>query len=390
MKSINMCLLLALTAGLLFGQASKKLEVSDFKTSSYCGTCHVQIHAQWMSSTHSKAFQDPIYQTFLRHVSQKTGGRSDQFCISCHAPLATITNSIPANLFDTSKKPPLLEDSVSCEFCHTLSGSEVQVMKVSLGAFLYPRVGQTKIFYGRHSDASTDAHPTQVSKFLLSSEICGTCHRFAHPASGKEIQNTYHEWKQGPYATQGTRCQDCHMPAYPGKVAEAGQERPELHAHVFIGGHTEMIRKAATVNVSAGWKKKERKDLLDVSASITNVGAGHLIPTGIPGIREMWLEVTVFSGQQSVATEKRPIGLELFDDQKKPAMPWDAVSFGKDTRIGPKKTRLEKFNFKLSNPAEVRVEAKLLERLVSETAARYANIPASPPMPMAEASITVP
>jgi len=180
------------------------------------------------------------------------------------------------------------------------------------------------------------------------------------------------------------------MPAYAGKVAEAGKERPELHAHVFTGGHTEMIRKAATITVNSGWKKKDRKDALEVSVAVTNVGAGHLIPTGIPGIREMWLEVTVFSGQQSVATEKRPFGQELFDDQKKPAMPWDAVSFGKDTRIGPKKTRLEKVNFKLQHPTDVRIEAKLFERLISEQAARYANIPLTPPMPMAEASMPVP
>ncbi len=388
MKLLSLGLLVLLTADVLHGQTPKKLQASDFKSPSYCQTCHAEIYSQWSTSTHSHAFQDPIYQTFLRRVSEKTGGRSDQFCVSCHAPLATVTNSVPKMLFEGGKQPALLTDSVSCMFCHTISGSEVQVMKVSLGAFLYPRVGQTRILYGRHADASPDAHPTQPSKFLLNSDLCGTCHRFAHPASGREIQNTFEEWKLSPYAATGTRCQDCHMTAYAGKVAETGKERPELHAHVFIGGHTEMIRKAATVTVNAGWSKKDRKDALDVSVGVTNVGAGHLIPTGIPGIREMWLEVTIFSGQQSVVTEKRAFGQELFDDQKKPAMPWDAVSFGKDTRIAPKKTRLEKFNFKLPSPTGIRIEAKLLECLVSEQAARYANIPSAPPMLMAEASIT--
>ena len=131
----------------------------------------------------------------------------------------------------------------------------------------------------------------------------------------------------------------------------------------------EMARKATVIKVDAGWSKRDNKDALAVSVRVTNEGAGHLIPTGIPGIREMWLEVSVSSGQQSVATAKRALGLELFDAAGKTAMPWDAVTVGKDTHIGPKETRKEKFTFKLTSPSDVRVEAKLLERLVSEQAA---------------------
>ena len=179
------------------------------------------------------------------------------------------------------------------------------------------------------------------------------------------------------------------MPSYSGKTAEEGKERPELHAHVFMGGHTEMIRKAATVQVQSNWKGG-RKETLEVVASVSNFGAGHLIPTGIPGIREMWLEVSILNGATVAATQKRQFVLELFDSAGKPAMPWDAVKIGKDTRIGPKKTRVEQFSFKLANATDVRVDAKLLERLVSEQAARYAGVPPSPPRPMAEASAAAP
>ena len=115
-----------------------------------------------------------------------------------------------------------------------------------------------------------------------------------------------------------------------------------------------------------------------------------MIPTGVPGIREMWLEVSIWNGSQVAATQKRPFKFELFDREGKPAMPWDAVRLGKDTRIGPKKTRVEQFSFKLTNSNNVRVEAKLLERLVSEQAAQYAGVPAAPAMLMAEAAATVP
>ncbi len=389
MRLLAACLLTFLTAGPGFGQAAKKLQVADFKTSSACKQCHQQIHQEWMSSTHSNAYRDPIYQAFLKRIDEQRQGKLTPFCVSCHAPLASVTGTVPAKLFDGQPKPVLLEEGVSCEFCHTISGSEVELRKLSLGAFLFPRVGQTETLYGRHDDAKTTAHPTQRSKFLLSSELCGTCHRFGHPVSGVSIQDTYQEWKQSPYAAEGKRCQDCHMPAYSGKAATNGKERPELHAHVFLGGHTEMIRKAATVQIQSSWKDN-RKETLNIAVSVANIGAGHLIPTGIPGIREMWLEVSVFNGQQVAATEKRLFALELFDNQGKPAMPWDAAKFGKDTRIGPKKTRVEQFSFKLANTMEVRVEAKLLERLVSEQAARYAGIPVAPPMRMAEAASAAP
>jgi hypothetical protein len=390
MKAIAAGILLVITGGTTLAQTTHKLTVSDFKTSAHCRTCHSQIYDQWSGSTHSNAFHDPLYQAVVRKVEEKSQGNLTSFCISCHAPLATLTNSVPEKPFDEKKASSLLSDGVSCEFCHTTSGTEVRVQKLSLGAYLFPRVGQTEILYGRHSDAHTEAHPTQSSKFLLSPQLCGICHRFGHPVSGMAIQDTYVEWKQSPYAEQGTRCQDCHMPAYSGKVAAEGKERPELHAHVFLGGHTEMIRKAATLQVHSGWSQKDRGGGLEVSVVITNVGAGHLIPTGIPGIREMWLEVSAFSSQQQLVTEKRALGLELLDSAGKSAMPWDAVRFGRDTRISPKKTRQEVFHLKLDKTGEIRVEAKLLERLISESAATYAGITPTPAMPMVEATVTVP
>jgi hypothetical protein len=49
-----------------------------------------------------------------------------------------------------------------------------------------------------------------------------------------------------------------------------------------------------------------------------------MIPTGVPGIREMWLEVSILNGSQVAATQKRQFKYELFDREGKLAMPWDA------------------------------------------------------------------
>ena len=184
MKTLTALMISIVMANVSWAQTSKKLQVADFKTSADCKQCHQQIHDQWMTSTHSQSYRDPIYQAFLRRVDEQRQGKLTPFCVSCHAPLATVTRSVPEKLFDGQPKPALLEEGVSCEFCHTISGSEVELRKLSLGAFLFPRAGQTNVLYGRHADAKTNAHPTEPSKFLLSSELCGTCHRFGHPASG--------------------------------------------------------------------------------------------------------------------------------------------------------------------------------------------------------------
>ncbi len=369
------------------GQTPQKVKLSDFKLASSCQPCHEQIYAQWQTSTHSKAFVDPLYQAVVRKAVEQSKGGLTQFCVSCHAPLATVTSSIPPDLFQKEQIDPRIENGVTCEFCHTISGTEVNLHKVSLGAFLFPRAIQTKILYGRHADATNDAHPTQPSPFLLSAELCGTCHRFGHPVSGMPVQDTYQEWKQSPYAAQGTRCQDCHMPSYQGKVSESGKERSEIHAHIFRGGHTEMIRQAAIVNITAS---RISKDALDASVVVTNVGAGHMIPTGLPAVREMWLEVTVQSQGKILSTQKRVFGLEVLNAEGKPTLPWEATKLGKDTRIAPKKSRLEKFRFEVSGSENIRIEAKLQEQLLSDQAAKFAGVPPSPPQTMAETSISLP
>src|SRR5688572_27411072 len=126
MKTLTAFMISIVMANALLAQTSKKLQVTDFKTSSSCRECHQQIHDQWMTSTHSQAYRDPIYQAFLRRVDEQRQGKLTPFCVSCHAPLATITRSVPAKLFDGQPKPALLEEGVSCEFCHTIAGSEVE------------------------------------------------------------------------------------------------------------------------------------------------------------------------------------------------------------------------------------------------------------------------
>src|SRR5262245_43045251 len=155
MKAMSAFVLLLLIASVSWAQTSKRLEATDFKTSSNCRDCHEQIYDQWTTSMHSKAFRDPIYQVLLRRVDEDRQGKLTRFCVSCHAPLATVTRSVPEKLFDGQPKPPLLEEGVACEFCHTIPGPELELKRSSLGLFVFPLMGQEGALSRRLADAKT-------------------------------------------------------------------------------------------------------------------------------------------------------------------------------------------------------------------------------------------
>ena len=71
MKTLTAFMISIVMANVSLAQTSKRLQVADFKTSSDCKQCHQQIHDQWMTSTHSQAYRDPIYQAFLRRVDEQ-------------------------------------------------------------------------------------------------------------------------------------------------------------------------------------------------------------------------------------------------------------------------------------------------------------------------------
>jgi hypothetical protein len=109
MKAISAFVLLLLIASVSWAQTSKRLEATDFKTSSNCQDCHEQIYDQWTTSMHSKAFRDPIYQVLLRRVDEDRQGKLTRFCVSCHS-LAVTRGS--EKLFMASQNRALPEEGV--------------------------------------------------------------------------------------------------------------------------------------------------------------------------------------------------------------------------------------------------------------------------------------
>jgi hypothetical protein len=369
--------------------AEHPMRVSDFTPAEQCAICHEEIYNQWRTSMHSQAATDAVFHQMLPQAARDLGDRGVGFCLTCHTPVATVARELPlhAPVSLPLKLNPVVREGVTCDFCHTISGNENFGKDIGVGIYRYPRKGATAVKYGVHANASTTNHLTTASKFLKSSEFCAICHKFSHPFSGESLQNTYEEWKSGPYSRKGGKqCQDCHMPQFAGRGAADGPQRADLHAHVFPGGHSEMIKQVAKVTLWAYTKAKSGQTSVNLKALVTNVGSGHFMPTGLPGMRQMWLEVAVRSADGGeVFTNSSPIGIEALDAAGRPTMPWNAVRFGKDSRIGPQKSRQTAWEFPLpeknSGPLDVKVSVHY--RLISELAAQAAGIKPSPALEIA-------
>jgi hypothetical protein len=111
---------------------------------------------------------------------------------------------------------------------------------------------------------------------------------------------------------------------------------------------------------------------LRVKATVTNVTSGHAMPTGIPGNRELWLEVRAQGTDGAeLGLQQVRYGMELLDRQGQPAMPWNAVRAGGDTRLWPRKSRGTTVEIPLtgSSSGTVEVRGVLYYRAVSERVA---------------------
>jgi hypothetical protein len=118
------------------------------------------------------------------------------------------------------------------------------------------------------------------------SRMCASCHQYVNPDTGAPGQNTYGEWLASPFAVPGPNfqsCQDCHMPPSDtdGTVCVIGDSptRPAEHRrqHTFIGATPTTLADAILLDASA----LDGAGLLQVTAEVTNQGAGHAFPSGV-------------------------------------------------------------------------------------------------------------
>ncbi|MCK8825123.1 cytochrome c family protein [Fuchsiella alkaliacetigena] len=367
-------------------------EEGAFEDSNNCAGCHGEIHAEWSESMHRFGWENEFYQPDYLKASQETDGFTDVFCGECHAPTAVRTGQLPPA--DGSQFDAVSKQGISCDYCHTVKEvvEPVNVQTVS-------EPGDIK--RGPRGDGSSPGHEIEYSEVHTEAAFCGSCHNVEHPTSEVAVIDTYDDWKEGPYAEEGIRCQDCHMTPTPGiaenpgKSSPMGEDREHIATHYFPGGSAffheksgqderaemakEMLRAAAELEAEA----TRNNDSLELLTTVNNVGAGHKIPTGVTYIRKMWLEVTVSneageeiytSGHEIADNQIDPEAvfyLKLFEDAEGNTTnkSWLAEDIAYDRRIPAQGSDEEIFEIPVETDEELDITVRLLYRSMSQEAA---------------------
>ncbi|MCZ7383661.1 MAG: hypothetical protein O8C63_02805, partial [Candidatus Methanoperedens sp.] len=129
-------------------------------------------------------------------------------------------------------------------------------------------------------------------------------------------------------------------------------------------------------------EKARAGDEAIIQVKVTNIGAGHKLPTGLTEAREMWLDVSVKDAKGNEIFRSGALDKEgnvdpnaviyrtvLGDASGNPTLKvWAADHVISDTRIPPKGNSLEKYNFLLPENAQgpLTVEAKLYYHTASQ------------------------
>jgi hypothetical protein len=283
-----------------------------------CKQCHASHYADWASSMHAYASDDPVFRAMNQRGQRETGGQLGNFCVKCHAPMALNENATQNGL-NLDSVPQELH-GVTCFYCHTVASVE--------GAHNNPLVLSGDItMRGEYSDpVANAAHPAQYSVLhdreqLGSAPLCGACHDIVTPP-GAAIERTYVDWQASLFSNPngGDTCAQCHMEELPlGDGLEPIAQAPNVfarkyHTHSFVAvdeGTTPSI--PSTPATEEGSAEDSLQQFLNTTVAtalcvvqddgngairviVDNIAAGHSVPSGSAQDRRLWAEVIAYSG----------------------------------------------------------------------------------------------
>lgn len=404
---------------------NQKVTPDSWEDPAICGGCHTTQYQGWKGSMHSNSFKDPLFQAEWALAEKDLGANIGNLCGGCHGPVGMLTKTIK---FDPAlgkhggfTAPPIAENGVFCDVCHTISDStftKSSVMEHGNGSYL-SSPGAVK--RGPIKDAKSPYHETAYSDHHTQAAFCGNCHNIFNPLNQFPLERTYDEWKYSVYAQNGVQCQDCHMvpvetamrvadtltPAAKlkdhGLGGKAGigaeKDREIVHGHGFVGGNAvitavlgdpdsrrhagiaiKRLRNVADLEVSLN-QAPGQIGMSNLAVKVTNRRAGHDLPTSLTFIRELWVDVTVTdqngrillrSGALDDHDEVDPNATmfknHAVDKQGKPAQfIWTVERFERRNTIPPKGHHISNYFFNM--PGDVKqltVRARLNYRSASQ------------------------
>lgn len=370
--------LFVLVAGVAMAQLPE-YPASAFAPSSSCG-CHAGLVSDWSRSMHAQALTDPLYLYKLDKAREEAGDEVAAFCDTCHGAIAMM-----AGEFDDRDFSEVGGEGVTCDLCHQVTGRTDPIGNISI--VVQPDGTRRAQF----DDAVSPWHETAYSAFHETAEFCGMCHNVDHPFNGLPLEATYTEWAEGPYAAEGTKCQDCHMTPgagvtkpTPGKAAAGGPERPHIYQMTFAGGNVvlgdadlaeERLKGAATLDVKTS-EVVPSGEPVSTTVTITNSGAGHYLPTGLTDVRRVWVElVATDEGGNETLLGKREFHTVFKDAEGNyPAEIWDAVAVESDDRIPPRGSVSDTWDTVMPADGPLTLVATLYYRSCTEEFAEAAGV----------------
>lgn len=410
-------------------EGHRDVKPEDWTDPRICGQCHSKQYEGWNGSMHSNAFKDPVYQA-LWALAEKADPSMRNHCGTCHTPIGITTGTVEFHpdegLHGKFTAPPIAEMGVSCDVCHTISGTNLQktaVLEHGNASFITSPGPKKRATL---KDAESPYHETEYSEHHARSDFCGNCHNIFHPGNNFPIERTYDEWKYSIYAQNDIQCQDCHMvpvavaekvadtlkrphelndPSLEGFAALGGKWRKVVHKHGFVGGNAvitaalkaqdgenpeetgrdQNVEEAITrLKGAASLKlyiKNKAGHLHQLKVKVTNERAGHHLPTSLTEVRQVWLEVIVKDDQgrellrNGTLTEANEVPKEavIFNahavdkDGQDTMLPWEITRFVDVNTIPPKGYKYGKYYFNVPDDAkQVTVTAKLHYRSFSQ------------------------
>jgi len=305
--------------------------------SEMCGLCHRDIYTMWRSSAHARSMESLVFQEALQGAKADHGAGVAQLCLNCHSPMLQAVQ-------DPKLRQKVTWEGVSCDFCHSLvsvdpaKGLPKQVIDV----------GDVK--RGPIRGTVSTGHEVAYSDLHTKSLVCAGCHEYQNP-EGVRVLATYSEWKDSGAAKEGKQCQDCHMDRTAANVVDPRVKRvssASVNVHEVPGGHSlEFLHKA----VAASIEPVREGDTLTLTLRLTNKGAGHAVPTGMPG-RRVILNVEVKTSSGASFKEERVYG-RFFADAAGDAVVRDSGYFASgvketsDSRLKADERRVETFRFQV-------------------------------------------
>ena len=241
--------------------------LADLRASS-CAECHPAIYEEWRVSTHGQAWTDRQFQGEM----SKSGNR--WLCSNCHTPLMNQMEAWAVDLVDGDVERPtyvdnpafdavLREEGITCSACHVRDG----VIEGPTGL-------------------ETPSHPVRKADRFNTEEICLACHQAVQSYPGKDficVFETGEEWRASPHRRAGLICQSCHMqpvtrPQALGAEARTGRR----HFWPGAGIYKEEGHGPPLDQLPPGLEIGAQASARELVVTLTNVSAGHLLPTGDP------------------------------------------------------------------------------------------------------------